>query len=561
MRLTRPALLALLVTAALATTADRAEAQYTWSGAGDGQSWLDELNWEANFTGWGNSGNATQSGTLAIFGTGATEVQLSGPVYAYGITIDNSESSWSFSGSGPLTLGVGGITVSGDTTSIGSPIILAASQTWNIGSGGTLALYGGLTEAGGVRSLIKSGAGTLTLSGTSSYTGTTTVSGGELHLADRVSLYEGNPTNWTATNITVSSGGTLTLSVGGENQFTASDVASIASLASNSTGFHDGAFLGLSVDGDPFTYSNTITDTSNGSLGLVKLGGNTLILTGTNTFTGTTKVLGGTLQLGNDTLTGSVAGNIENNSTLVFSPATGTPLAYGGNITGSGLIRKEGAGILTLSGSVTTGEGFSQEGGIVYVNGSVSGSSYDHLSGVLRGSGTISTTLTVANGATVRPGTGAASNNLTLESDITFVGGSTLAIDLADTSNSQLVIAGGTLDLSDLSPTNKLNIHLSAVGELTPNVPRFLTIIDANGGTIDYGSGFEATHFSIVPEGFAFEDGFTLTGTETGLTIAFTPVPVPEPAAVLGVAVGALAVGGFVRRRWRKPAEGAASKV
>ena len=52
---------------------------------------------------------------------------------------------------------------------------------------------------------------------------------------------------------------------------------------------------------------------------------------------------------------------------------------------------------------------------------------------------------------------------------------------------------------------------------------------------------------------------FTPTDTSlsidgTNLVLTFTVAPVPEPGAVLGIAVGALAIGGLVRRRLRKPA-------
>lgn len=561
MRPTRPALIALLVTAALAATAENAGAQtpYVWNGSVD-SDWFTADNWTPSFSDWGNSTNLGPTGAIASFADqGTTTITIGNSAYARGVSLGLSPSSdLTFDGLGSLIVGAEGISLTGGNATFSVPLTLGASQSWSIGSGSALTHLGPLGESSGSRSLTKTGGGTLVLTNSSTYSGTTTISEGAVHFANRSSLYNGNSSNWTATNITVGSGATLTLSVGGVNQFTASDVAAIASLGAGSTGFQDGAFLGLSVGGDPFTYSSAITDTSNGALGLVKLGGNTLILTSTNTFTGTTKVLGGTLQLGSDTSTGSVAGNIENNSTLVFSPAPGSPLEYGGSITGSGLIRKEGAGILTLSGNVTTGEGFIQDGGTVSVNGAVSGSSFDHQGGVLRGSGTIATSLTVANGATVRPGTGAASNNLTLESDITFVGGSTLAIDVADTTNSKLVVTGGTLDLSELSPTNRLNIHLSAIGDLTPNQPRVITLVDATGGAVNYGSGFEASHFNVTAD-FATDGGFLVTGDSTSLTISFTPVP--EPAAVFGVAVGALAVGGFVRRRWRKPAEAAASKA
>jgi hypothetical protein len=47
---------------------------------------------------------------------------------------------------------------------------------------------------------------------------------------------------------------------------------------------------------------------------------------------------------------------------------------------------------------------------------------------------------------------------------------------------------------------------------------------------------------------------FSVTGNAGG-DVFLTVAPVPEPATVLGVAAAALGLGGFVRRRLRKPAD------
>src|SRR6185369_315792 len=50
------------------------------------------------------------------------------------------------------------------------------------------------------------------------------------------------------------------------------------------------------------------------STSLSKVGGGTLILTGTNTYAGGTTISGGTLQLGNGGASGSIIGNVTDNS-------------------------------------------------------------------------------------------------------------------------------------------------------------------------------------------------------------------------------------------------------
>ena len=54
--------------------------------------------------------------------------------------------------------------------------------------------------------------------------------------------------------------------------------------------------------------------------GITKSGSNTLVLAASNTYSGTTTINSGILQLGTGTADGSVAGNIVNNAALVLEP-------------------------------------------------------------------------------------------------------------------------------------------------------------------------------------------------------------------------------------------------
>ena len=70
------------------------------------------------------------------------------------------------------------------------------------------------------------------------------------------------------------------------------------------------------VTGRAPVFSGTLRNGS-ASLGLVKAGGGTLTLTGTNTYTGGTTVTAGILQIGNGTGTGRIVGDVLNNAALV----------------------------------------------------------------------------------------------------------------------------------------------------------------------------------------------------------------------------------------------------
>lgn len=100
------------------------------------------------------------------------------------------------------------------------------------------------------------------------------------------------------------------------------------------------------------TFNGSIT----GNIKLVLTGATTQILTGTNTYTGTTIIAPGcTLRVGAGGSVGSIVGNIVNNGTLIID--RGNAYTISGVISGSGTLIKEGAGTLTLTGANTyTGE-------------------------------------------------------------------------------------------------------------------------------------------------------------------------------------------------------------
>ncbi|HYD04777.1 MAG TPA: autotransporter domain-containing protein, partial [Reyranella sp.] len=187
----------------------------------------------------------------------------------------------------------------------------------------------------GIGGLIKDGGGTLTLLGTNTYTGGTTVNGGVLRIGTGGSL----PTTG---SITIN-GGKLHLDNGGNGMLT------LLSL-SGSGGELDlgGNSLNLLQDVDT-TYGGSLT----GGGGLIKAGIGTLILNGTNTYTGPTTVSGGRL---------SVNGSITSNVTV----APGASLGGNGTITGAVTVGGAFApgnsiGTLNVSGSVIQSTGSSYQ--------------------------------------------------------------------------------------------------------------------------------------------------------------------------------------------------------
>jgi autotransporter-associated beta strand protein len=116
--------------------------------------------------------------------------------------------------------------------------------------------------------------------------------------------------------------------------------------------------------------SNVVSGTGN----LVQKGYGTLTLTGNNTYSGTTTITNGTLQVGNGGGSGALGGgNISNDSLLLFN-RTGS-LTVAGVISGSGTLVKDGAGTVTLAGDNTySGPTTISAGTLQIGNGGITGS-------------------------------------------------------------------------------------------------------------------------------------------------------------------------------------------
>ncbi|WP_081888048.1 autotransporter-associated beta strand repeat-containing protein [Verrucomicrobium sp. BvORR034] len=82
--------------------------------------------------------------------------------------------------------------------------------------------------------------------------------------------------------------------------------------------------------------------------GIIKAGAQMLILSGTNTYTGGTTIQEGTLRIGAGSTSGSIVGDVINQSILEFHRSNAT--SFSGNINGAGVLNKMGAGTLTLTG-------------------------------------------------------------------------------------------------------------------------------------------------------------------------------------------------------------------
>ncbi|WP_313900857.1 S8 family serine peptidase [Methylobacterium sp. J-026] len=213
-----------------------------------------------------------------------------------------------------------------------------------------IAAFAGIPTRG---SLIKLGAGTLTLAGTNSYSGGTTVAGGTLSVSREANLG--------------AAGAPLTFD-GGVLQITGTGFTATARPI---TWGRNGGGLDIADPANGFTLAQALA----GSGGLAKLGAGTLTLAGTNTYTGATTVAAGTLlarggqaigdrsavtvasgatlALADAETVGSLAGlgRVALGSARLTAGGDDSSTTFAGTLDGAGGLTKAGAGTLTLAGA------------------------------------------------------------------------------------------------------------------------------------------------------------------------------------------------------------------
>lgn len=390
MKTNRALLSALLCSVLVFIGAQAGFAGDTWDGGGANIYWGNVTNW---------SGNTLPATTITvIFGSGfgsGTSISLNGNRTVGAISITNS-TDFSLN-SNVLTITSGDITRSATsgTTTINSDILIGADASWDIV--GDLVVNGDLgTSEGDAKSkLTKSGTGTLTLSGAGSYGDKTTISAGTIIVKNSsafgskdidvvsgaVLALDGSGGNLTIANKlntldgTGISGGGALRNLSGDNSFTL-----IAKLGENSRVNSDAGTLtfadfntnakNLTVGGaGNVTISGVVSDSG----ALIKDGSGTLTLAGANTYSGTTTISNGTLQVGNDGTSGTLGtGNVANYASLVFKRSNAHTVTN--VISGTGSLTQSGAGTTTLIGANSyTGPTTISAGTLQVGNGGTSG--------------------------------------------------------------------------------------------------------------------------------------------------------------------------------------------
>jgi autotransporter-associated beta strand protein len=319
------------------------------------------VNGGGTFSGMIQDGGAGDVTALAVGGSGQT-LTLSGANTYSGKTTVSGGATLSIGadgelGTAPAAATPGQLALNGGTLLATGGFTLNSNRGIALGSGGgTIDVTGanGLTYGGviaGTGALNKVDSGTLALSGSSTYSGATIVSGGTLSISADNNL--GTAPGAATAGQLVINGATLQATA----TFTLSSNRGIALGPTSGTGSGTIDVTGANT----LTYGGVMANNGAGTGALVKTDTGTLILAGANTYSGGTTVSGGTLQVGNGGASGSIVGDVTDNGTLAFN-LSGV-VTYSGNVSGTGALTDAGSGTLTLGGTNTYGGTTTVSGG------------------------------------------------------------------------------------------------------------------------------------------------------------------------------------------------------
>ncbi|ECP7742926.1 autotransporter outer membrane beta-barrel domain-containing protein, partial [Salmonella enterica subsp. enterica serovar Jodhpur] len=450
------------------------------------------------------TGDVTNNATLELNTGGDFTNNISGS----GQVVKSGDDALALSGANSYTGGTlisSGTLVATNVDALGSGDV-TDNATLELNTGGTF--DNAISGSGQVE---KSGDDVLTLSGANSYSGGTLISDGTLVASNVEALGTGDVTDNATLEMNTGGdfinniGGTGRVEKSGDDALTLSG----SNTYTGGTTINDGTLIATSVDalGSGDVTNNAVLELNTGGDFINNIGGTgrveksgdeTLTLSGSNTYTGGTLISGGTLVATNVEALGT--GDVTDNAVLELN----TGGDFINNIGGTGRVEKSGDDTLTLSGSNSyTGGTLISSGTLVATNVDALGSGdvTDNATLELNTGGTFDNAIS-GSGQVVKSG----DKTLTLSGANSYTGGTLIS---SGTLVANDVNALGTGDVTDnavleLNTGGDFDNAISGSGQVVKSGDETLTLSGANsytGGTLISGGTLVATSVDALGSG------------------------------------------------------------
>jgi fibronectin-binding autotransporter adhesin len=416
----------------LAPATVQAQSTATWTGGGGSGNWSTSSNWTVIPTTSGSwalvFGGTTQTtgtntiGTITVNSLSFTNDGSAGKTGLF--TLSGSTLSLTASAVITTTATSGGSLGSGDVVS--NPLSLGGATAITLGSGHNLTLSGDISGGGSLAMDVSGGTATLNLTGSSTYSGGTTITGGVVQNGSTASDFYDDA--FGTGGIVVSGSGTLRLRNGStiDNNLTLSGSGGgLGALrGSFGTGNQTATVRGsVTLAGDATIQATATASGTNGTLrleGPVSLGGNTLTL---SPFL--VNVTGTPLQI-------DVTGIISDSGAVVVSGSGASVVqlsnanAYSGGTTITSGILRVGDIAALGTGGLTANGGTLDLNGRNLVVGALSGSSSGLITSLTSGAAslTVNSAVTSTYAGAITNGSGAVSLNKTGSGSLNLTGSS-----------------------------------------------------------------------------------------------------------------------------------------
>ena len=430
----------------------------------------------------------TISGTGQLIKSGTGRVGLTGAnVYTGGTTIN----------AGTLTV---------TTSSLPGAVVNNATLQFNQDGRGT---FKGVIS--GTGAVLKSGLGAAGLTGVNTYTGGTTVDAGTLivttaslpgNVTNNAILQFNQSSKGTYFGVISGTGalvktGTGSVGLTGANTYLGSTTISDGILLVTTSSLPgDSANPGSVVNNATLQFnqasSGTYFGVISGTGAVVKTGTGSTGLVAANTYTGGTTVSEGTLLV----TTSSLPGNVVNNATLQFNQ--GSKGTYAGVISGTGAVLKTGAGAVGLTGANTYAGGTTiSEGTLVVTSTSLPGDVVNNaiIQFNQNGNGTYASAIT-GTGSFLKTGTG----NLGLTGLNNYSGGTTI-------SDGTLFVTTSSLPTGSVVNNATLQFNQTATGVFNGTISGSGTVIKGGRGSMSFTADNAYTGTTELIGGTLFIEG------------------------------------------------------